>query len=56
MTLVIFYDACHDGLSIAKKQFAQPLSFPPVTTHAGTEEKTWAMSYYHPEKVKTTAT
>ena len=58
MTLVIVYDACHDGLSIAKKQLhTQSLTPSPVTTHAKRGEKTkWAMSYYQPEKVKTTAT
>ena len=57
MTLVILYDACHDGPSIAKKAVSRNLSL--LSRHDTCQDRRknkWAMSYYHPEKVKTTAT
>ena len=57
MTLVIVYDACHDGPPIAKKQLHTNSHAFPVTTRTKRGERTkWAMFYYDPEKVKTTAT
>ncbi len=57
MTLVIFYDACHDELSTTKKAVARNLSlFPRQGTRQDRRKNKWAMSYYHLEKVKTTAT
>ncbi len=57
MTLVIVYDACHDWLSIAKKAVSLNLPLlPRYDTCQDRRKNKWAMSYYHPEKVKTTAT
>lgn len=60
MTLVIFYDACQDGLStaIANAGFTPILSLLTRLTHAdkGEIKQTWAMSYNQPARVKTTAT
>ena len=39
MTLVILYDACHDGVSIAKKVYKTSHAFP-VTANAKIGEKT----------------
>ena len=51
MTVVISYDACHDGLSIAKNSFTPNLSpsFPSGHTLLGRLNK-WAMSYPQAER------
>jgi len=58
MTPVIFYDACHDGVSIEKKSRLHVISHSsPIAAHDKIGEKNkWAMFYYHLEKVKTTTT